>query len=286
MKSFEMAKKGVYVVHFENDDDDIYKIGYTSNLERRLREFKTSHIGSIDVKRFYVVDNNVAKTEELIHWRLRRNRVNYKQEFFRIDNIEDIDSIVNEIIQIMNDDLYPKKGASEEQLRLFVIKILGGTKEDSGDSEDSHMRFDFGGRVQHAIEHNNSIIDIIKDWKLLSKTSNFEFFTAEGTPTYWFTLKPHYVLTDKQVYMEQIDDSNWHYCNYWEYFQGYFQYRDEYVLNFLSAVEKRKDEYFEYHCQCDAYGTISIVVDMIKSITLSPHHKTLPKMQACLEDVS
>lgn len=233
------------------------------------------------MKRFYAVENNIAKAEEIIHWRLRKNRVNYEHEFFKIDDLEYVDSIANEIIPIMNDDLYPKVDATEEQLRLFVIKILGGVKEDIGEQQDdSHMRFDFGGRMQYAIEHNNSIIAILKDWKLLSKTLNFEFFTAEGTPTYWFTLKPYYVLENRQEYLHQICDSHSSHEGFYDYFQGHFQYeKEEYVSNLLSEIEKRSGRHFEYRCDWDGYGTISIVVSIIKLITLSHHHKRVLEMQ-------
>ena len=57
-------KKGIYVIHFGNDDKNVYKIGSTSNLDKRIKQFRTSTISEIDVIRFYDATNNILKSEE------------------------------------------------------------------------------------------------------------------------------------------------------------------------------------------------------------------------------
>lgn len=272
-------KKGIYVIHFENDDKNVYKIGYTSNLDKRLKQFKTSHVGKIDVVRFYIVTNNPRKVEDILHWRLRKNRIYYNQEFFKLDDLDNIDLICNDIIPIINDGLYPSKESTEKQLRLFVTKILGGVKEDKGDNEghqdDTHMRFDFSGRCESSIIYNQSIITILKDWKLLFKASNFEFATAEGNATWWLTLKSDYLLNYKPDYMSYYlppKNEHYEYENYYEYFSYHFQYEDVYVINFLKELEK-ENKFFEYSFDCACLGTITIIVDIIRTITLSDYYK-------------
>lgn len=263
-------KKGIYLIHFENDDKNIYKIGSTTNLTKRLKQFRTSHIGNIDVVRFYDMDENILKGEEILQWRLRKNRVKYNQEFFIIENLQEIDLIVNEIIQIINDGLYPSEKSTEEQLRLFVIRILGGIKEDEeyheydyheNSSPDKHKRFDF--YVTHSddfsdtIKYNNEIINILKEWKLLVKSTKFSFEVWKGSGSFWFSLNYSYRLNNKFNEIMNIleySPKHWHYCS-----------------NILYWVND--DEYYDYGVtDSGGYGTISIIVNIIKLITLSKYY--------------
>ena len=91
---FEEKKDFIYIIKNNNN----YKIGYTSNFEKRYKNYKT-HLGSVDVVLLYEA-YNAYEIEESIH--LRRNK-NKKQssEWYDLTDIELIE-IIKEITYKVN----------------------------------------------------------------------------------------------------------------------------------------------------------------------------------------
>jgi hypothetical protein len=187
---------------------------------------------------------------------------------FKINNLNDVDLITDEIIPIIENNLYPNSDMNDSNIRLFVIKILGGDNEDIGyEKTDKHMRFDFSGRSENSITYNQKLIQKLYDWKLLPNASDFEFATAEGNATWWFSLKRNYMIKENLQYINRYDDNS--FINYYDYFiKGYFQYENEYTKNFIQNILNKK-RYFAYSCDASCLGTITIFTDIIKTITLS-----------------
>ncbi len=85
-------RSGVYLVNIRGTNH--YKIGFTKNIQRRLKEFMTNNPFAVDLHFFLLTDYPVVVEREL-HSILSSNRI--VKEWFEIHDIEDFFSAIEKV---------------------------------------------------------------------------------------------------------------------------------------------------------------------------------------------
>lgn len=88
-------QNGVYLIAVR--DTDLYKIGITKDIEKRLSQLQTSNPYEFYLMGFFVTEK-CRKLESLLHQKLRLNR--YKREWFKLapENVRDISRFARNFI--------------------------------------------------------------------------------------------------------------------------------------------------------------------------------------------
>ena len=259
----KQPKRGIYVVHFSDNPPNVYKIGSTSDYNKRIKAFKNSHCDNIELVKFYDFCDYQLTAEHLLHYRLKDKRLSWDKEFFQIDDFDIVDNIINEIKPIIEEGLYPTEKSSDDKIRLFVIKILGGTHDDD---EDNHLRLNMGccnKNPEENIEimnYNNDIQKILEKWGILKKVAKFTFSCWKGDMMVHFNMKPSYsyIWDDESLKYEEnciCRGEFWFYCPDASELDEYELYSYDNHLSFGGS----------------GYGTISIIHFIIKHIMFSKY---------------
>ena len=82
-------KFGVYFVNIRNSNK--YKIGFTKNIQRRLKEFRTDNPFAVDLH-FFLLTEQYRQVERELHSILSNNRT--VREWFEIDNMGELISAI------------------------------------------------------------------------------------------------------------------------------------------------------------------------------------------------
>lgn len=95
-------ESGVYFVNIRNTNR--YKVGFTKNIQRRLKEFKTNNPFAVDLH-FFLLTEQPRLVEKELHSILSKNRA--VREWFEIDDMEELISAIeiinrNHEIRIVN----------------------------------------------------------------------------------------------------------------------------------------------------------------------------------------
>lgn len=95
-------KSGIYFVNIR--DTNSYKIGFTKNIQRRLKEFKTNNPFAVDLH-FSLLTEHPRLVERKLHSILSNNRT--VREWFEIDDMEELISAIeiinrNHEIKVVN----------------------------------------------------------------------------------------------------------------------------------------------------------------------------------------
>lgn len=94
--SYLTDRLGVYFVNIR--DTNRYKVGFTKNIGRRLKELKTNSPFAIDLH-FFLLTEQPRLVERELHSILSNNRT--VREWFEIDNIEELISAIKKLPEIM-----------------------------------------------------------------------------------------------------------------------------------------------------------------------------------------
>lgn len=91
----------VFIFYGEN----VYKLGKTMNMEKRLLGYTTSYLHPCDVifKSALVKDRHIA--EKILFDMLYKHRFNKNREFFMLDSNEII-STINHVVEMVNNNKY------------------------------------------------------------------------------------------------------------------------------------------------------------------------------------
>jgi len=93
----------VYLLSNPAFQQDLYKIGYTTDIKRRLKDlYRTNIPARYEVKKLWAV-RNCAVVENILHNKLFRRRYNLDREFFVFDDMN-VMQIINEIEQLLTED--------------------------------------------------------------------------------------------------------------------------------------------------------------------------------------
>jgi hypothetical protein len=93
--SFKEKKEYIYIIK----NNDLYKIGYTSNFEKRLKNYKT-HLGFVDIVLLYET-NNAFKIESDLH-QFYYNHSLKNKEWYKFSDLELINVIKNITKKVYN----------------------------------------------------------------------------------------------------------------------------------------------------------------------------------------
>lgn len=114
--------KGLYVIHLPESEPDLYKIGCSSDIDRRIEEFNNNCLRLDNVSVLYRKEfSNYRKAEKEVHKQLDCYRVKRNKEFFKC-SLETIKKAIDAIA----DDLEPV-GTT---IQLNVTVELNETIED------------------------------------------------------------------------------------------------------------------------------------------------------------
>lgn len=82
-------KLGLYIIH--TNDSNLYKIGITKNITKRIKQFETGNPFEFTLYDFFETEN-CRELESLIHKRLEKNK--YRKEWFKL-NLEELTEVCN-----------------------------------------------------------------------------------------------------------------------------------------------------------------------------------------------
>lgn len=88
----------VYIISTPSyEKKNIYKIGYTTNLDQRLKEFNTTRLedDEFQIYKTYSIKPSYHQLETLIHKQFNINRI--KNELFQIKDLNEIDNYVSSL---------------------------------------------------------------------------------------------------------------------------------------------------------------------------------------------
>lgn len=93
----------VYIITTDRQKN-LYKIGFTTNMNTRLRPIRTNNPGRpIVVHMQYLKDDIGMKiAEKFVHYALLKYRCHKDQEWFETDNVNIFVDAMNEIAQLIN----------------------------------------------------------------------------------------------------------------------------------------------------------------------------------------
>lgn len=163
--SFEIDNEYIYVMSNASFDEDVIKIGWSrKHPSLRARQLYTSGLPTPFIIEFVIITTkgNGSKLEKNIHKYLNQYRINNEREFFKINKIDLIEIIINELKLEITCNLLNIKGTSDDKKEVivkedFVTKfvkdfVLTNEKNDYTTSED----------IQKWIDENNLKISMIK----------------------------------------------------------------------------------------------------------------------------
>jgi hypothetical protein len=91
-----------YIYIFSNElfDDDVYKIGKSKNVYKRLNSYTTSYIEPLKIEYISDICKHYTAVEHEVHLRLKRYRIKSNREFFKIKLETAIEIIMNTINEL------------------------------------------------------------------------------------------------------------------------------------------------------------------------------------------
>lgn len=149
----------------------------------------------------------------------------------------------------------PTENSTEQEIRDFVIAILGGDREDTEQLQDvDRLRFDFGAcNSGHnnidVYTHNMNIINILNNWGLLNNAKYFAISVWKGSLNLNFNL-------EKGL---EVGQSNFDYNR--DNVDGYpFDYSFYPIPLNIDTT---------YNIDCTSHGTVGIITNVIRAITFA-----------------
>lgn len=91
----------IYVIShpsFKFYGSNVYKIGCSKNPKNRIKKFRTSLVGNIELVYESEFVSNKLKVEKLIFEKLKENRLQTNREFFNLE-LDNIVTTIKETIQ-------------------------------------------------------------------------------------------------------------------------------------------------------------------------------------------
>jgi hypothetical protein len=91
-----------YIYIFSNElfDEDVYKIGKSKNVLKRLNSYTTSYIEPLKIEYISDICKNYSAIEHEVHLRLKRYRIKSNREFFKVKLETAIEIIINTINEL------------------------------------------------------------------------------------------------------------------------------------------------------------------------------------------
>ena len=125
----------IYVMTNESYADNIIKIGYTDDIERRQKELFTTAV-PVPFDIYCTYETNMKNSDKIIHERFSKFRVNGKREFFRLAPEE----VYKEL------SLIARLSGTTDKLRLYDNKEETNKTESSQQASEIPQNRCFAGR--------------------------------------------------------------------------------------------------------------------------------------------
>lgn len=150
----------------------------------------------------------------------------------------------------------PTENSTEQEIRDFVIAILGGDREDDPKAEYpdvKRLRFDFSASNSHdnldCYINNLKIINILNEWQLLDNATHFYISVWKGDLSLNFTLKKGLIDAGSEF---SYNPTNLYCCPF------------EYSFAPISLAIVT-----DYYVNLCGWGTIRIITNIIRAITFA-----------------
>ena len=161
---------------FKSYGDDVYKLGRTNNIKRRLQSYSTSYI---QPSKFIVVSEkkftNSIQAESILFFILRKDRIKDKREFFNchIDKIKHIISKLSYLSDQTIQQIYNKILA-----RICPLNILDQIL-DNNNTDEQHNWF------EKSIEYKDRYDDFFEKYRFIpSDPSFYKYYTYKYKEDY------------------------------------------------------------------------------------------------------
>lgn len=113
MTNTDTPKTGYFYIlwneMFKYYGDDIYKLGKSKNMTKRLTQYVTGYIKHPEVRYLSKQVKNYSLAEQMVFHKLKTFRIAKNREFFKIANLSDtiiiIDGIIDNINNMTNDEM-------------------------------------------------------------------------------------------------------------------------------------------------------------------------------------
>ncbi len=127
----KMTKEGyVYILYniaFKQYGENVYKIGCTNNIEKRINSYITGYLDKSEIKYKTEKIKNYDKIEKVVHYELKEFRIKKRREFFNcsLDTIKEyIEKVINYSEEKLNNIFSEMKNTSVKNESMTISKSL------------------------------------------------------------------------------------------------------------------------------------------------------------------